>query len=135
QGMAVSRLNLSMPTSPNMALLGASFLRPRALAPAVELHGAIWNGDAEGCAERPFDKPNLAAMGTHELGGDCEAEAAAASAVRSRKRLEQMFARVGGKPRPGVGNLDNYHGALAPPGDADLIARLVLRLARAERLH
>ena len=37
--------------------------------------------------------------------------------------------------RAGVRHLDHHHGALAPPGDADLIARRIVRRARLQRLH
>ena len=56
-------------------------------------------------------------------------------ARRALERLEQMRARLGREARPGVGHLDHDHGALAPPGDAHLVARRIVRRARLQRLH
>ena len=40
-----------------------------------------------------------------------------------------------GNARTGVRHLDHHHGALAPAGDADLIARRIVRRPRLQRLH
>ena len=46
-----------------------------------------------------------------------------------------MLARPRRDARAGVRHLNHHHGALAPPGDADLIARRIVRGARLHRLH
>src|SRR6516164_8261098 len=107
--------------------------RPTARAPEASRAGAlvaaglkldrpVRNLDAEGGADGSVHQVDLAAMGAHQLGGDGEAEAGAAGAGRALERLEQMGPRAFGEARPGIGHLDDGDGALAPPGDADLIA-------------
>ena len=44
-------------------------------------------------------------------------------------------ARAAPESRPGVGHLDHHHRALAPAGDADLVAAGVAGVAALERLH
>ena len=56
-------------------------------------------------------------------------------ARRGLERLEQMLPRLGREARAGVGDLDHDDGALAPPGDAHLVARRIVRRARLQRLH
>ena len=74
-------------------------------------------------------------MGAHQLGGDGEAQARAAGACGARKGLEQMRARLVRDAGPGVGHLDHHHRALAPAGEAHLIAAGVAIIAALERLH
>ena len=46
-----------------------------------------------------------------------------------------MLARLGREAGAGIGHLDHHHRALAPAGDADLVARRIVRRARFQRLH
>ncbi len=59
----------------------------------------------------------------------------AAGAGRALERLEQMRARRARKPGAGVGHLDHHHRALAPAGDADLVAAGIAARAALQRLH
>src|SRR5262249_33382396 len=111
-------------------------LRPCPLAAArLQLDRAVGDGQAERRADRAFDQPDLAAMGARERGGHREAEPGAAGAGRALERLEQMRARLLGNAGAGVRHLDLDHGALAPTGDADLVAAGVARVAALERLQ
>src|SRR6516225_11925035 len=104
--------------------------RPRALAaPGVEIDRAIRDRQAEGRADGAFDQADLAAVGAHQLGHDGEPEPDAAGAGRALERFEQMRAGLLREPWPGVGDLDQHHCALAPAGDADLVAAGVLGVA------
>ena len=110
--------------------------RARALAAAgVELDRPVRDGEAEGRPDGALDQADLAAMGAHQLGHDGEPQPDAAGAGRALEGLEQMRAGALGEPRAGVGHLDHHHGALAPAGDADLVAAGILGVAALERLH
>src|SRR5436853_4729883 len=93
----------------------AASLSPRALAaPGAEFDRAVRDDDAESRADGAVDQADLAAMGADQLGRDRKAEPGAAAACRALERLEQMCARSVVHTRPGVGYLDDRHGALAP---------------------
>src|SRR5262249_45409057 len=115
---------------------GQSPLRARPpAAPRLQLDRAVRNDEPEGRPDRALDQADLAAVGAHELGRDPQPEPGAAGAVRALERLEHMRARLRRDARAGVGDLDHHHGALAPAGDADLVAAGVARGAALERLH
>ena len=46
-----------------------------------------------------------------------------------------MLFRARREAWPGIGDLDHHHAALAPSGDADLVAQRIVRRARLQRLH
>ena len=81
----------------------ARFSRARGRRGGLELHGAVGDGGPEGRPDRALDQADFAAMGADKLGRDGKAEAGAAGASRSLKRLEQMRARLVGKAGAGVG--------------------------------
>src|SRR5215468_1805436 len=110
--------------------------RAGALVPSrPQLDCAIGNGDPEGCPDGTLNEPDLAAMSAHKLGCDRKPKAGATGAVGALERLEQMRARLRREAGAGVGDLDHHHGALASPGDADLVAAGIGRRAAFERLH
>src|SRR5436305_1024639 len=100
---------------------GASGSDPLA-APRAEFDCAIGDDDAERGADRAVDQPNLATMGADQLGRDRKPEPGAAAAGRPLERLEQMRARSFAHTGSCVGHFDHRDGALAPAGDAQLIA-------------
>src|SRR6266508_5917040 len=99
-------------------------------APRPQLDRAVGDADAEGRADRALDQLDLAAMGAHQLGRDGEAEPGAAGPGRALERLEQVAARLVGDAGPGIRYFDHRHRALAPPVDADLVARRIVRRDR-----
>jgi len=74
-------------------------------------------------------------MCPHQFGRDGKTEAGAAAASRSLESFEQMLARLGGKSRSGVGDLDHHHGAFTATGDANLGVAGGLSGLAVERLH
>src|SRR5262249_52511528 len=99
----------------------------------AQLHGAVGNSDPQRRADRAFEEADSAAMGADEFGCDGETETGAAGPGRALECLEQMGSRLLGKTGAGVGDLDDDDRALAPPGDANLIAAGVARRAAFQR--
>src|SRR5262249_38756112 len=128
----------SRPAQPNSCdrVMAVPPSRPHPLAAAaVELDRAVGDDDAKGRADGAFDQADLAARGAHQLGDDGEPGPDAAGAGRALERLEQVRARPLAEPGAGVGHLDHHHRALAPAGDAHLVAAGIARVTALERLH
>src|SRR5579871_5312806 len=88
----ISRFRPRVYDRPGMTQREAT-LRPRPLvADGQQFHRTVRDDDPEGGADGAFDQLDVAAMGADELGGDREAEPAAAGAAGGLKRLEQMLA-------------------------------------------
>src|SRR5262249_55701540 len=100
------------------------------VAHAREFHRAVGDGDAEGGTDGAFNEMDVAAMGADQLGGDGQAQPAAAGAAGALERLEQMLAGFRRQAGAGVGDLEDRDRAFAATGDADLHrGGVVLRLA------
>src|SRR5262245_11467009 len=96
--------------------------RPCALgADDLEFHWAVGNGDAEGGTDGARDEIDLAGMGADQLGCDRKAEPAATGAAGGLECLEEVIAGLLGNAGPGVRDLDDRDGPLAPAGDTDLL--------------
>src|SRR5262245_21831078 len=103
-------------------------LRVSAFAASLVKRGrAIRDFQAECRAAASGAQRSLAPVGMYEFVRDREAEPGAAGPSRPLERLEQMRPRLIREARTCVGNLDQHHSPLAPPGDPDLIARGIVR--------
>jgi hypothetical protein len=127
---ALSAIRTDPPNAGCVSFRAGAFVAPR-----LELDGAVRDDDVERRPDGALGELDLAPMGAHQFGRDREAQPGAAGARRALEGLEQMLARLGGEAGAGVGDVDDHHRAFAPAGDADLVARRVVGLARLQRLH
>src|ERR1700749_3551770 len=66
-------------------------------AAGAQIHRAIREGEAQGSGAGAFDQAEVAAVGTHELGGDDKAKPSAPRTGRALESFKQMRLRLLGK--------------------------------------
>src|SRR5579863_2404427 len=94
-----------------------------------KLDRAIGDGQPQRRSDGALDQADFAAMSANEFGGNGKPKTGAAGAGRALESFEQMGARLAGKTGAGIGHFDYHDGALAPAGNADLVAAGIARFA------